>query len=395
MKNLFDLAVIPGPGRPNKDDVTMYWEYAALYGSFEMAEIIVSNEPLRMRSELMQQLRRRFPGWTPRRADGRIIEAYSEQKLSELLRMSWERDMGNFERNVLDYIVQTLDEFDDRVNALRFLIENYRARITPIMIFCALFTERFSVENPMYKPQSVLQLLREVWFPCANPDRDSIVRDATTLQRTFGDIAMRFFVVATHRPLVKWPCDEDTAFLGALMDIKPDANSETLCDMLERAIPEGYQHMTAREIHRYLEPLWRRIQSVEFRTEVVLRYIATWFKEIPTDAGDRLVLAVQSAANQRRVIQAIIAHNKSTSFRAKRIHACVVRNASRIRDEVAPEDTPDDVTCIACKSNLRRICFIPCGHIVTCIECTAQCGPTCPMCRVPFTHAQPCVVPHA
>ena len=59
---------------------------------------------------------------------------------------------------------------------------------------------------------------------------------------------------------------------------------------------------------------------------------------------------------------------------------------NRDHDNVAPDGTPDEKTCDICYSNLRKVIFIPCGHLQTCIACAKTIGEKsiCPSCRTPI-----------
>jgi hypothetical protein len=46
--------------------------------------------------------------------------------------------------------------------------------------------------------------------------------------------------------------------------------------------------------------------------------------------------------------------------------------------------------CIVCQTNTYKLCFVPCGHIVSCHACFKKLGatPICHLCRAPVVHAQ-------
>ena len=186
--------------------------------------------------------------------------------------MEWERDMGNFERNVADYLQLTLDGRSDRLHALRFLVPAYGDRITPVTMYRALVRPG-EEEDQRRPPRLFMHLVQTVWEPRVKPDRGAIVRDATLLHRSFGELALDSFLFGVVPDLVHWPCESDTAFLGTLLDISPSAKTRAslLRVFLEERIPEGAQHMTHPEVHQFLDPLWRRIPDTFERNAIVRR----------------------------------------------------------------------------------------------------------------------------
>lgn len=46
-----------------------------------------------------------------------------------------------------------------------------------------------------------------------------------------------------------------------------------------------------------------------------------------------------------------------------------------------PNDKNEEFLCKICMDNPREICFIPCGHIISCIKCNDSLKTNCPICN--------------
>lgn len=64
--------------------------------------------------------------------------------------------------------------------------------------------------------------------------------------------------------------------------------------------------------------------------------------------------------------------------------AHLVGESSPAMDTSVVAETTAATDCIICCSNERRVCFVPCGHVVACTKCALTCD-VCPMCRQNYT----------
>jgi len=385
----------PEAGRPNDEDVLAYFNYRILFGTHREMTTLFEFDPVVTRAKLERHLRAVFQGWEPAVAD----EVYDEQKL--IARQNeWERDMGNFERNVLNYLVHTLDNCSDRFKALRFLVHAYGGhKIDPLLVYRALEGEPDPDDDRA--PLQFKHFMQTVWAPHVKPDRATIVNDATSVYLVLGQRAFDGFVLAVVSDLVNWPCEADTKFLGELMDItfKSETRGSLLRAFIEDKVPEGSQHMTPEQIDEFIAPLWSRIDIIDFpfdlsRIDIMRRYVLTWSTPITDSARHYLLEWCHPSNYHYGVIEtAIELQREAARSLNRRKRAQLHAYGGTIKDKIAADAAPVDTCCVACLVNERRVCFVPCGHIVTCIECAPKCKQMCPMCRAPISIIQPCRIP--
>ena len=78
-------------------------------------------------------------------------------------------------------------------------------------------------------------------------------------------------------------------------------------------------------------------------------------------------------------------------------NACVIKdlnnsNSDKMRgvnktDMDIDDDAKDERLCKICYDNPRNVCFVPCGHVMSCHQCSLNIA-TCPLCRHKFTRTQ-------
>jgi len=399
MRELLNSREAPAPGRPTEQDVEGYFEYRAFFGTDEEMATLFVFDLVVDRACLVHDLRIQFPWWEPQQQQQHVeedmVEAYDEQKLAAM-HPGWVAAGEDFDHHARGYLICTLDTKEDRLKALTQLVEAHGARVTPLLVFDVFDLDKPDDDDPDRVRQQFSLFIRTIWEPRVQPSRDAIVQCAAAIYRARGNAIRAVFLFAAVPYLVHWPCEADTAFLGALLnDIPSDRErTETLGCLLEDKVPEGAQHMSYQDIHQFLDPLFQRLPDNHERGAAAIRYIQTWSIPISDAVRDHLMLRTTQSQRTRSALAKTIDEQR---IRAKstlsRKRARDARYASHIQDAVAPEDAPDDATCVACRSNLRRVCFVPCGHIVACIACAAQCNNKCPMCRAPIVHSPPCIVP--
>lgn len=384
------LAHPPAPGHPTAADVDAYFHYLCQFGTRAQVGSMFTPDPPRDRAALFLALRGAFPGWEPRRACGRLIEAWHAPSMAALL-PAWEA--AGFERSVTDYLRLTLDTAGDREAALCSLVRTHGARITPRIAYDACDANAGDFDDDAIATQ-MARFIETAWLPVVQPDRRLVETSATELQRAHGCAVARSFLTIAMPDLLDWPCAADTAYVASLLTILwSDERATLLSLVLAERIPEGAQHMSYQDIRAFLEPLFALLPIEADLLAVVTQFIDTWTRHIPDIVRDCLVDLTDDADTQVSIGEVVERQRQRVEFTEWRETVAAKRCARFVRDTLAPEDAPDEVTCIACRSNLRRVCFVPCGHIVTCIECASQCNKKCPACRTAFTSAQPCILP--
>ena len=386
------LAHPPAPGHPTAAEVEAHFDFVAHFGTRDQILTMFTPDPPRDRARLFLALRGAFPGWEPRRACGRLIEAWHAPSMAALL-PAWEA--AGFERNVTDYLRLTLDTAGDREAALCSLVRTHGARITPRIAYDACDANAGDFDDDAIATQ-MTRFIETAWLPVVRPDRCLVETSAMELQSAHGCSVTRSFLTIAMPDLLDWPCAADTAYVASLLGILSGESGErtTLLSLvLAERIPEGAQHMSYQDIRAFLEPLVALLPIEADLLAVIAQFIDTWTRHIPDIVRDCLVDLTEDADTQASIGEAVERQRQRVEFTEWRETVAAKRCARFVRDTLAPEDAPDEVTCIACRSNLRRVCFVPCGHIVTCIECASQCDKTCPVCRAAVTSAQPCILP--
>lgn len=174
-----------------------------------------------------------------------------------------------------------------------------------------------------------------------------------------------------------WPSEEITEsmtqLLKSLRENPVDYVQEAALPLLNQFrwmhIPRPSQDISSEFIEKYMLPLLNTIRSDKLRCREFEQWI--WF------CRDSLILYPENAARRlvdrfpfTDVLQLFQKHNEGVqkrhtiSFEEQHPHLFA------IVDEAAPEDT--EGTCVVCTVNFRRVCTIPCGHIVACGACTIQ-----------------------
>merc|ERR1712217_97619 len=78
-------------------------------------------------------------------------------------------------------------------------------------------------------------------------------------------------------------------------------------------------------------------------------------------------------------------HSRSYTFNKVVPRQCPRIGPSASVDRSALESRPTCGDCITCCDAKANACFIPCGHVVVCVQCVPWIEPArCPMCRQSF-----------
>ncbi|AIZ48674.1 iap-3 [Agrotis segetum nucleopolyhedrovirus B] len=69
--------------------------------------------------------------------------------------------------------------------------------------------------------------------------------------------------------------------------------------------------------------------------------------------------------------------------------ACTIKSTTNNNDDDVPTDVKDDdkLLCKICYEDTRNVCFMPCGHVVCCRNCSMSVD-RCPLCRDKFKNIQ-------
>lgn len=198
-------------------------------------------------------------------------------------------------------------------------------------------------------------------------------------------IVMRF--ICEVAPILTWPSIVDAQFIRDLVV----------------AIPERYRlHL----FHCIISMGTAQIEnpSVHMPDGLVRAILRRLVTELFVDVQNRLdalqmllenmgcihmsaLVPVTFGPLQHRAEHMILHHNERIECRAAR----VALQRIVIADEAA-RDADDPRACIACMTNVRRVCFEPCGHVVTCAACFGRLPEprVCPTCRSPIARGHPC-----
>jgi len=302
MNDLFHSQEMPSPidGILSTKNINMFFNYRCQFGTSEQL-LQFKMYPGRVRNDLVAALRSAYP------SNISSAKSFSEDAIKTMADKWSNNDAIDFDLQAFTYLNLELDSFEDRILAIRFLINCYGTKVSPSSaygILCGALDSFAEITN------SFVEIMAEDWRPAVQGNRSIILDAASILFDNFGSLVLTDFLHAVAPDLPNWPCDEDTLFVKQLMEI---TSSQTINEWIHNYFvmhktPYGSECLTLEMIKQFLYPLWQVVSKDN--TKCIQSYIMMWEALIPVNIETFLISCATTKSNKDVIHNSITVNNR-------------------------------------------------------------------------------------